>query len=647
MRWADFHVRERSAEADGAPLALTALPSASGAVAPAEVISFVMCKENRTTADALQQLASASHCPLSAFAVAGSKDRRAITVQQVTARGLRDPSRLLRVNDKWTASGSRVRVGHFGEAPRPLSLSSGRGNHFVVVLREVALRDTHAHGVAPGGGEAAASGEAAAGGGEAAGGGAALRAACEAAAARVRACGFVNYFGLQRFGVTGSTPTHEVGALLLRRQFVRALQLVLRPHAAGLKPAARAALELFGRDASHARQARARLPARGCALPARLLSSYIAALDTPTGGNAAASDAAASDAAASGTSAPEVDDSSARPTARPTDGVAPVEASEAAAVEASEAAAVEVSEASEAAAAVALGALPRRQLLLYVNALQALAFNRAATCRLQTLHPEQPVEGDLVWADGMGTDAAPDALADTEMADEMAEEVEAVTEAAGTATTTTSTAYRSSAHGGASASASTPRRAELPPAVRELTAAEAASGEWSLCDVLLPLPGHAVCYPRQPAVRATYANTLASCGLLSAIASDAPDSCPAATATASECAVADGTSADGEGDVAAARARPNGGELTGHDARLWHHPKLFDLPGCYRPLVAHSTDLRAELVHCAPPRPSNQAAAMSAHREPPRACAARAAHTRARVLSTPCHRLSARPERTA
>ena len=62
LRWADFHVRELSGP-DGAPLALTALPAA--APPAADVISFAMYKENRTTTDALQQLATASGVPAS------------------------------------------------------------------------------------------------------------------------------------------------------------------------------------------------------------------------------------------------------------------------------------------------------------------------------------------------------------------------------------------------------------------------------------------------------------------------------------------------------------------------------------------------------------------------------------------------------
>ncbi|EFJ45168.1 hypothetical protein VOLCADRAFT_64047, partial [Volvox carteri f. nagariensis] len=49
-----------------------------------------------------------------------------------------------------------------------------------------------------------------------------VTAACEA----VARTGFINYFGLQRFG-TGGAPTHEVGRALLRCEYENAVRLVL------------------------------------------------------------------------------------------------------------------------------------------------------------------------------------------------------------------------------------------------------------------------------------------------------------------------------------------------------------------------------------------------------------------------------------
>ena len=62
-------------------------------------------------------------------------EERAVTVQRVTAWGVVDARvNLLRVNDKWRASGSRVRVADFATAEKPLSLADAPGNRFVVIL---------------------------------------------------------------------------------------------------------------------------------------------------------------------------------------------------------------------------------------------------------------------------------------------------------------------------------------------------------------------------------------------------------------------------------------------------------------------------------------------------------------------------------
>ena len=53
----------------------------------------------------------------------------------------------------------------------------------------------------------------------------AVRASAQArglAVASVRACGFVNYFGLQRFGSGEGEPTHLAGAALLRGELLQA-----------------------------------------------------------------------------------------------------------------------------------------------------------------------------------------------------------------------------------------------------------------------------------------------------------------------------------------------------------------------------------------------------------------------------------------
>ena len=228
QRYCDFHVHELERPGEAVQLCslpgradVPLLPDAAAGI-DARVLQFVLYKENRTTSDALQQLASAASIPVAALRVAGTKDRRAITVQRCSwllresvaepAAAAQQVARLLKINS--TSRGSRVRVGHLQWAAVPLRLGDSMGNRFSVVLRELALAGPSPRG--SGGSEGAGGGGGGSGGGGSGGGGdvqmEALSCACAAAVASVRACGFVNYFGLQRFGSGEGEPTQLAGA---------------------------------------------------------------------------------------------------------------------------------------------------------------------------------------------------------------------------------------------------------------------------------------------------------------------------------------------------------------------------------------------------------------------------------------------------
>ena len=565
-RWIDFHVRELAE--DGVALSLTDVPQQADALASLahrHLCSFVMCKENRTTSDALRQVAAAAGVPLSSLAVAGAKDKRAVTVQRVTGRGI-DAPKLLRVNDKWTAAGSRVRVGHFAAADRSLGLDQARGNQFVVILRDLEVTSTchEAHAQAPAGGAAGEadgdgqasifgnseglgeeawrrSGRAVAGEGL---GEEALRGACSAALSRVAAGGFVNYFGLQRFGSGEGVATHAVGALLLRGAFRRGLQAILDPTSPGLSAAERAARAHYGATADAAAALRL-LPRRGGqTLTQRLLSSYAARLsaastaaaDTAVAGTAVAGTAVAGTAVAgtavAGTAVADMAAAGATVVGAATwpsavaasaahasahHGAASAGALEASALEdaaahasahlgAASASTLEASALEDAAAETTLWRLPFRERLLYVNALQSFAFNRAASYRIR-MNASTPIEGDLVWAaaggggahDGAHLGAHDGAIAEDEGADVSAvvgaDAVEGADDVEGSAAADGFEDDGGGAVASVSVGPAVRARALLPPAVKVLSAAEAASGRYTLADVLLPLPGHFATYP--------------------------------------------------------------------------------------------------------------------------------------------------------
>lgn len=50
----------------------------------------------------------------------------------------------------------------------------------------------------------------------------------------LRSNGFINYFGMQRFG-TSAIMTHEVGREILKRNYEEAVNLILKPRAGGTR----------------------------------------------------------------------------------------------------------------------------------------------------------------------------------------------------------------------------------------------------------------------------------------------------------------------------------------------------------------------------------------------------------------------------
>jgi len=123
------------------------------------------------------------------FVTAGTKDKRAVTTQLVTAHKV--PAEKLRnANDRLYG----IKLGNFEYVKDPLKLGSLNGNHFTITLRNVEAPDSL------------------------------IWEACES----VKKFGFINYFGTQRFA-TGTVPTHHVGRLLLQSKWEEAITLILCP----------------------------------------------------------------------------------------------------------------------------------------------------------------------------------------------------------------------------------------------------------------------------------------------------------------------------------------------------------------------------------------------------------------------------------
>eukprot|EP01089_Gocevia_fonbrunei_P014162 TRINITY_DN3813_c0_g1_i1.p1 TRINITY_DN3813_c0_g1~~TRINITY_DN3813_c0_g1_i1.p1 ORF type:complete len:671 (+),score=127.26 TRINITY_DN3813_c0_g1_i1:301-2013(+) len=169
-------------------------------------IKFLLLKDNQDTHFALSILSATLKIPFPDFNVAGAKDKHAITVQQVTfPKGHWDNiskhSTVESINHK--LKGCKLLVGNFEIVDDCLRLSESRGNRFEIVIRDVELVDqktgkkkqitTHQDKKE-------------------------LQFRVRNSVKDLETHGFINYFGLQRFG-SGYYSNHTIGKLALKKRW--------------------------------------------------------------------------------------------------------------------------------------------------------------------------------------------------------------------------------------------------------------------------------------------------------------------------------------------------------------------------------------------------------------------------------------------
>lgn len=157
---------------------------------PEDYTHFILYKENMDTFQATAQLTENLRVSMSAFAYAGTKDRRAKTTQWVSIRR-GDPLRIVSAASK----NRNMKLGNFCFKPEPLKLGMLRGNRFRIVIRKVTASDED------------------------------IKISME----NFREKGFINYFGLQRFGNCAEIPTYKVGIEILKNDWKKACILILKP----------------------------------------------------------------------------------------------------------------------------------------------------------------------------------------------------------------------------------------------------------------------------------------------------------------------------------------------------------------------------------------------------------------------------------
>ena len=166
-----------------------------------EYTHFTLYKENKDTMEVLAYLCRLLKISPKDISYAGTKDRRAVTVQRIS---------VYRVNiQRLKGAGKTLRgacIGDFKYHPRPLHLGELLGNEFVITLRDCQFQhpsDADNITIKEGAENV-------------------VRASTESFTEK----GFINYYGLQRFG-THAVSTHEIGMALLQGNYEGAVEKIL------------------------------------------------------------------------------------------------------------------------------------------------------------------------------------------------------------------------------------------------------------------------------------------------------------------------------------------------------------------------------------------------------------------------------------
>lgn len=166
-----------------------------------EYLHFSLYKENKDTMEVVAFLARQLKMKPQAFQFAGTKDRRAVTVQRVSVYRVY-ADRIFPLNRSLRGA----QIGNYQHQPTGLELGELTGNEFVITLRECDF-----------GAAAELSAEQR------------VKAASDVVGTTIRHLserGYINYYGLQRFG-TFSTRTDTIGVKMLQGDFKGAIDAIL------------------------------------------------------------------------------------------------------------------------------------------------------------------------------------------------------------------------------------------------------------------------------------------------------------------------------------------------------------------------------------------------------------------------------------
>jgi tRNA pseudouridine13 synthase len=163
---------------------------------PAKFIEFVMWKYNIESMSAVKLLAKAIGAKDKQFGMAGNKDKRGITTQKLTTYA----SLLPRLRS--FENTESVKIGHFKYTDSDIGIGDLKGNRFTITLRNISLEVSKEE---------------------------ILESIEYIGIQTLRNKGFINYFGLQRFGNSQDNATHKVGLAIIKKDFAKAVEIILGP----------------------------------------------------------------------------------------------------------------------------------------------------------------------------------------------------------------------------------------------------------------------------------------------------------------------------------------------------------------------------------------------------------------------------------
>ncbi|OJD30189.1 pseudouridine synthase [Diplodia corticola] len=164
-------------------------------------LHFTLYKENKDTMEVINHLAAQFKTIPKKFSFAGTKDRRAVTVQRISVKRVR-PEHVAHI-----ARGLfNARIGALSYQPKDISLGDHSGNQFTITLRDCHFQGEDGMDFTQ-----------------------RLELAKDIVAKSTAAFqteGFINYFGLQRFG-TYDVSTDSIGKYMLSGDLEKSVDLIL------------------------------------------------------------------------------------------------------------------------------------------------------------------------------------------------------------------------------------------------------------------------------------------------------------------------------------------------------------------------------------------------------------------------------------